>query len=156
MVTKRYLFALDLDKAIERVVKNCTSCAALSPTPQARIEQSSCEPPDAVGISFAADILKRSRQLMLVLRDSVTSYTSTMVIEDERHRTLGDALVRLCIQLHPLDGPSAVIRTDTTPGFKSLVNDQLLKHHRIVLELGNPENPNKNPVAEKGCTRTKD
>ena len=149
MVTKRYLFALDMDKAIERVVKSCTSCAALSQTPLARIEQSSCDPPDAVGISFAADVLKRSRQLILVLRESVTSYTSTMVIEDERHHTLRDALVRLCIQLRPLDGPPAVIRTDPAPGFKSLVNDQLLQHHRIVLELGNPKNPNKNPVAEK-------
>ena len=149
MVTKRYLFALDMDKAIERVVRSCTSCAALSHTPQARIEQSSCEPPDAVGNSFAADVLKRSRQLILVLRESVTSYTSTMVIEDERHHTLRDALVRLCIQLRPLDGPPAVIRTDPAPGFKSLVNDQLLQQHRIVLELGNSKNPNKNPVAEK-------
>ena len=149
MVTKRYLFALDMDKAIERVVRSCTSCAALSQTPQARIEQSSCEPPDAVVISFAADVLKRSRQLIVVLRESVTSYTSTMVIEDERHHTLRDALVRLCIQLRPLDGPPAVIRTDPAPGFKSLVNDQLLQHHRIVLELGNPKNPNKNPVAER-------
>ena len=31
----------------------------------------------------------------------------------------------------------------------SLVNDQFLQHHRIVLELGNPKNLNKNPVAEK-------
>ena len=35
------------------------------------------------------------------------------------------------------------------PGFKSLVNDQLLRHHRIVLERGNQKNPNKNPAAEK-------
>ena len=149
MDTKRYLFALDMDKAIERVVRSCTSFAALSQTPQARIKQSSCEPLDAVGISFAAEPFKRSRQLILVLRESVTSYTSTMVIEDERHHTLRDALVRLCIQLRPLDGPSAVIRTDPGPGFKSLVNDQLLQHHRIVLELGNPKNPNKNLVAER-------
>ena len=149
MATKRYLFALDMDKAIERVVNSCTSCAASSQTPLARIEQSSCEPPDVVGISFAADVLKRSRQLILVLRESVTSYTSTMVIEDERHHTLRDALLRLCIQLRPLDGPPAVIRTDPAPGFKSPVNDQLLQLHRIVLEIGNPKNPNKNPVAEK-------
>ena len=108
MVIKRYLFALDTDKAIERVVRSCTSCAALSQTPQARIEQSSCEPPDAVGISFAADVLKRSRQLILVLRESVTSYTSTMVTEAERHHTLRDVLVHLCIQLRPLDSPPSV------------------------------------------------
>jgi len=138
-----------MDKAIERVVKSCTSCAALSQTPPARIEQSSYEPPNAVGISFAADVLKRSWQLILVLRESVMSYTSTMVIKDERHHTLRDALVQLYIQLHPLDGPPAVIRTDPASGLKSLVNDQLLQHQRIVLELGNPKNPNKNPMTEK-------
>ena len=72
-----------------------------------------------------------------------------MVIEDERHHILRDALFRLCIQLRPLDGPPAVIRTDPATGFKSLVTDQLLQHHRIVLELGDPKNLNKNPVAEK-------
>ena len=115
-----------MDKDIERVVRSCT---ALSQTPQASIEQSSCEPPHAVGISFAAEVLERSRQLILVLWESVTSYTSTMVIEHERHHTLRDALVRLCIQVRPLQGPPAVIRPDPAPGFKSLVNDQLLQHH---------------------------
>ena len=47
-----------------------------------------------------------------------------------------------------LDGPPAVIRANPASGFRSLVNDQLLQHHRIVLELGNPKNLNKNPVAE--------
>lgn len=115
MVSKRYLFALDMDKTIRHVVRSCTSCAALSHTSQVRIEQSSWEPPDAVCISFAADVFKRSRLLILVLRESVTSYTATMVIEDERYHTLHDALVRLCIQLRPLDGPPAIIRTDPTP-----------------------------------------
>ena len=149
LVTKRYLFALDMDKAIDCVTKSCTRCSALSQTPQARIEQSSCEPPVAVGVSFAADVLKRSRQLILVLRECVTSYTSTLILEDERHHTLRDAIIRLCIQLRPLDGPPAIIRTDPAPGFKALVNDQLLQRHRIILEIGNPKNPNKNPVAER-------
>ena len=149
LVTKRYLFALDMDKAIDCVSKSCTCCSALSQTPQARIEQSSCEPPVAVGVSFAADVLKRSRQLIMVLRECVTSYTSTLILEDERHHTLRDAIIRLCIQLRPLDGPPAIIRTDPAPGFKALVNDQLLQRHRIILEIGNPKNPNKNPVAER-------
>ena len=56
----------------------------------------------------------------------MTSYTSTLILEDERHHTLRDAIIRLCIQLRPLDGPPAIIRTDPAPGFKALVNDQLL------------------------------
>ncbi|KAK3746301.1 hypothetical protein QZH41_004542 [Actinostola sp. cb2023] len=149
MVTKRYLFALDIDKAIDRVTLSCHPCAALRQTPRTRTEQVSSAPPDAVGVSFAADVIKRSRQLILVLRECVTSYTTTLLIENERHQTLRDGLIHLCIQMRPLDGPTAVIRTDPAPGFKALAVDQLLCHHRITLEIGNAKNCNKNPVAEK-------
>ena len=148
-VTNRYLYALDIHKAIDRVTQACHICASLRQTPKMRVEQSSCPPPDAVGVSFAADVIKRSRQLVLVLRECVTSLTATTLLEDERHNTLRDALIRLCVQLRPLDGPTAVIRTDPAPGFKALRDDQLLKHHRITLEIGDAKNRNKNPVAER-------
>ena len=148
-VTKRYLYALDIDKAIERVTQACHQCAALRQTPNMREEQSSSPPPDAVGVSFAADVIKRSRQLVLVLREYVTSFTATTLLEDEQHNTLRDALIRLCVQMRPLDGPSAVKRTDPASGFKALTEDLLLKHHRITIEIGNAKNRNKNPVAER-------
>ena len=148
-VTNRYLFALDIHKAIDRVTQACHHCASLRQTPKVRVEQSSCPPSDAVGVSFAADVIKRSRQLVLVLRECVTSFTATTPLEDERHNTLRDALIRLCVQLRPLDGPTAVIRTDPAPGFKALRDDQLLKHHRITLEIGDAKNRNKNPIAER-------
>ena len=148
-VVKRYLYALDMDKAVEQVSDRCHACAALRQTPTARIEQSTSPPPDRVGQSFAADVIKRCRQLILVLRESVTAYTVTLLLTDERHQTLRDGLIQLCIQLRPMDGPPAVIRTDPAPGFKALVDDKLLHQHRITLELGRAKNPNKNPVAEK-------
>ena len=148
-VVKRYLYALDMDKAVEQVSNRCHACAALRQTPTARIEQSTSPPPDRVGQSFAADVIKRCRQLILVLRESVTAYTVTLLLTDECHQTLRDGLIQLCIQLRPMDGPPAVIRTDPAPGFKALVDDKLLHQHRITLELGRAKNPNKNPVAEK-------
>ena len=117
-----------------------------------REEQSSSPPPDAVGVSFAADVIKHSRQLILVVRECVTSFTATTLLEDERHNTLRDALIRLCVQMRPLDGPSVVIRTDPASGFKALTDDLLLKHHRIIIEIGNAKNGNKNPVAERATT----
>lgn len=149
MVAHRYLFALDMDKAIDRVTSSCHCCAALRQTPHTLVKQSTSAPPDAVGVSFAADVIKRARQLILVLRECVTSYTTTVLLDDERHNTLREALIRLCIQIRPLDGPPAVIRTDPAPGFKALVNDKLLHRHRLTLEIGRVKNPNKNPVAEK-------
>ena len=138
-----------MDKAIARVCDGFHSCAALRQTPIARIKQSTAPLPEAVGQSYAADLIKRSRQFILVLRETVTSYTSSLLVEDERHQTLQDALIQLCIQRRPMDGPPAVIRTDPAPGFRALINDNLLHHHRITLEVGRAKNPNKNPVAEK-------
>ena len=61
------------------------------------------------------------------------------------HRTL--LVARL--EVRPMDGPPAVMRTDPAPGLKALVDDPLLKKHRITIELGQAKNPNKNPVAER-------
>lgn len=149
MVAKRYLFALDLDKAVSRVSDGCHSCAAIQRSPTARIDQSTSPPPETAGQSFAADVIKRSRQLIFVLRETVTSYTSSLFLENERHQTLRDAIIKLCVEMRPMDGPPAVIRTDPAPGFKALVNDSLLQKHRITIELGHAKNPNKNPVAER-------
>ena len=79
----------------------------------------------------------------------MTSYTSSVSLEDERHQTLRDAIVELCLEMRPMAGPPAVINTDAAPGFRALVDDPLLKKYRITIELGQPKNPNKNPVAER-------
>ena len=72
-----------------------------------------------------------------------------MLIENEKHESLRDALIRLCVELIPLDGPPAVNRTDPAPGCQALVADKLLAKQGIVLVLGRVKNTNKNPVAEK-------
>lgn len=95
-MVKRYLYALDIDKAIANISNGCHSCAALHQTPTVRVGQSSSLPPDSLGQSFAADVIKRSRQLVLVLRETVTSYTSSQLLQDERHQTLRDALTQVC------------------------------------------------------------
>jgi hypothetical protein len=79
----------------------------------------------------------------------VTSYTAACLIDSERHSSIRDALIRLCIELRPMDGPIAVVRTDPAPGFIALVSDELLKRHRICIEVGRVKNINKNPVAER-------
>ena len=44
-------------------------------------------------------------------------------IDNEKHETLRDALARLVIDLHPLDGPIALVRVDPAPGFTALKDD---------------------------------
>lgn len=148
-IVHRYFYALDMDAAIQRVSDNCHRCASLKHAPTFVQTQTSSVPPVTVGSQFAADVIKRERQLILVVRECVTSYTEAMLLEDERRDTLRDGLIRSCINLRPMDGPYAVVRTDCAPGFRALFNDEFLSRHRISVELGNAKNCNKNPVAER-------
>lgn len=81
------------------------------------VEQSSCDPPETVGSTFATDMLKCGRQFILVVRDCVSSFTSVLLIDDKRKEMLRDGIVRLCIGLHPHDGHFVVVITYPAPGF---------------------------------------
>ncbi len=59
LVSQRYFFALDLDKALDRCSQCCHLCSSLKKVPSSLVEQSTSDPPDGIGISFAADIIKR-------------------------------------------------------------------------------------------------
>ena len=152
LVMKRHFFALDVTQAISHVSDSCHVCSSLHSFPKSLVDQSSDDPPEVIGASFATDVLKQNRQLILVLRETVSSYTTACIIENEKHETLRDALARLCLELHPLDGPFAVIRVDPAPGFTALKDDAQLKQLHISLEIGRIKNPNKNPVAEKAIS----
>lgn len=113
------------------------------------ISQSSDNPPKVVGVAFAADVIKRNRQFILVLRECTTTFTASCLIQDGSHDTLLDALTRLIIGIHPLDGPRAIVRVDPAPGFVFMSSNDLLKHLNVTFEDGHVKNKNKNPVAKK-------
>ena len=156
LVMKRNFFALDMKTVIDQVTDSCHLCSSLRKFPDSLVTQTSDDPPEVIGLSFASDVLKQNRQLILVLRETVSSYTTACLVDDERHSTLRDALARLCMELHPLDGPNAVIRVDPAPGFAALKDDPTLKGLRICLEIGRTKNVNKNPVAEKAIYELRD
>ena len=146
---KRHFYALDLTKPIERTYNSCHTCLSLQKFPDSLVKQTSEDPPESIRVSFAADILKRDRQLILLLRKTVTSYTAACIVSYEKQTTLREASACLATDLHPLDGPPAVISVDPAPGFMALRNDETLKSFRLSLEIGRVKNPNKNPVVEK-------
>ncbi|XP_068703830.1 uncharacterized protein [Montipora foliosa] len=156
MVVQRQFFALDMNDAISRVTSACHTCASQRSFPSSLVHQSSEDPPEIVGISFAADVIKRHRQLILVLRECATSFTASCLVPDEKHDTLRDALTQLIVGVHPLDGPRAVIRVDPSPGSQSMANNDSLNHLNVTIEVGRVKNKNKNPVAEKAVRELED
>ena len=130
--------------------------SSLRNLPQPLLNQTTNDPPAVVGISFAADVLRRSKQFILVLRDTSISFTSACIIPDEKTATLRDNLSTLFVAFHSPDGPPATIRVDPAPGFRALKNDPALLTLGITLEIGRPKNINKNPVAEKSRKNSAD
>ena len=156
LVVKRYFFGLDMTKTIERVTSSCHACASIKKFPKALVEQSSADPPESVGISFAADVMRRSKQCIFVLRETVTSYTKAIIIDNEQRNTIREALICLSAETHPIHGPPAIIRVDPAPAFVSLRDDDSLKQANIALDIGRVKNANKNPVAEKAIAELED
>ena len=99
LVSQRYFFALDLNKALERCSQCCHLCSSLKKVPSSLVEQSTSDTPDGFGISFAADVIKRYRQLILVVRETSTSFTASCLLDDERRDSIRSGLLRL---YHPL------------------------------------------------------
>ena len=148
-VFTRYFFALDLDSTLRHLNDNCHICISTKKMDNIMPPASTSNSPPTIGLSFAADVMRRERQLVMVLRKTVTSYTKACIIENEDHSSLRDGIIQLSVGMIPLDGPSSVIRTDPAPGFRKLVGDQILADLRLSIELGLIKNVNKNPVAEK-------
>ena len=88
MACHRYFYALDMDKAIDTTTHACHTCSSLRKCPTFVAPQSTSDPPESVGTAYAADVIRRERQMIFVLRQCVTSYTMATIIEDERKESL--------------------------------------------------------------------
>ena len=145
-VLSRYFYAIALDKVIDQVTSACDTCSSLESIPAHLVEQSTTEAPSHIGTSFAADVMKRNKQLVLVVRETVSSYTVTMFVSGEGKEPLREALLVLCL---PIKTSHGKVRIDSGPGIAALVNDPVLLENGLVVEVGRVKNVNKNPVAEK-------
>ena len=83
LIAHHYLFALDMDKTINCMTSARHQCAFLQQTLHTITHHSSSDPPETV-VSFATDIIKSKRQLILLLREVVTSYIAACLLENEK------------------------------------------------------------------------
>ena len=142
----RYFFALSSTRIIEEVTNSCNTCLALKKAPRELFEQTSSDPPDHPGSSLAADVICRTGQKILVVRDTLTSYTAATFIQSEKAKEYKEAIL-ICTL--PMKSEVSSIRVDCAPGLKALAGDDGLRSVGIYLDFGRTKNVNKNPVAEK-------
>lgn len=145
----RFFFALNADDVISHVSNTCTECRALQSVPKELHQQSSSQLPATPGTDFAADVVRRAKQIIFVLRDTLSSYTIATLYTDENQDTMLEALITSVSLLRPTPQTAAIVRVDNAPGLYALRDNLVLQQHQITLDYGRVKNPNKNPVAEK-------
>ena len=148
-VFNRCYYSLKVSDCVSSVVKSCSQCQALETIPTEMIVQSSSVPATSPLLVYAADVLRRCRQFIFVLRDTFSSFTVAQIYNDENHNTLRTALIVSISSIRPNPQTSVEVRVDNAPGFKPLKSDFELAESKIVLDFGRVHNKNKNPVAEK-------
>ena len=79
---QRYFFLLDCDAVVQAITDARASCAALIKAKHLRPQFSSQDPPPHIGSCFAADVMRRCRQYVLVIRECATSYTTPPSVEE--------------------------------------------------------------------------
>ena len=146
-VFDQHFYAICSDEALKSTTKSCAHCASLAFVPAETPEYSTSEHPTSPGITFAADVMKRSGQLILVTRDYFSSYTSACILSNERHDSLRSGLIQTTANLKI--GGDATVRVDCATGLQALAGDKILQSYGLTVDLGRTKNINKNPVAEK-------
>ena len=149
-VFQRAYFALNFDKALDEVSRKCHTCVSLSNLPNKFMKQSITTLPTAIGSNFSADVVKRSNQHILFIREYVSSYSQARLIPNEQAKTIKEALIIMCHELISKNGPKATVKVDPASACRSLVGNQELQQNGIVLELGHPKFKNKIPVSDRG------
>ena len=149
-VFNRGYFSLNVADCISSVTKSCSQCQALETIPVEHHDQSSSVPATSPLYVYAADVMRRCKQFILIIRDTFSSYTSADILTDEKHGTLRAGLIIMISILRPNPQSEVEVRVDNAPGFVPLKNDSTLRSHHIRLDFGRAHNKNKNPTAEKG------
>ena len=146
----RYFYSPGWRTVINDVTEFCHQCATLKTLPKVLI-QDTTTPPANIGSNFAADVLEREGQKILVIREELSQFTRAAIIPDQKAATLRKILMSLVLDILPDSG--AEIRVDGATAFQSLqveslTDDSLLKSLGIKFVVGRLMNRNKNPVAE--------
>ena len=107
--------------------------------------------PTSIASEFAADVIERSSQKILIVKEKMSQFIRGMIIPNQTADTLRNALLSLVIDLIPESGTN--IRVDGATAFQSLereasVNGSLLNKLKIKITVGRMLNKNKNPTAE--------
>ena len=146
-VFNRYFFVLNGDFLIDDITNACTLCNSLKTIPRELVQQGTTAVPATVGNTFAADVICRERQKILVAIDLFSSFMVGCFVPNEKQESLRQGLIQLVVNYKHPDG--CEVRVDHAKGFEALKNDKVLLNLGITLDFGRVKNKNQNSCVDK-------
>ena len=144
----RQFYCIGMAKYINNVSATCDVCIRLKTLPKEASAHTTTEN-QVFGKNFSADILIEKGQNILLIREKLSQFTCTKIIENETTESIQEALIVLLVDLIPDSG--AVVQVDPGPALASLASEAgrtILDHFNIRLDVGRVNNKQKNPIAE--------
>ena len=146
-IFEKYFYGVGVANVIDDRYSQCQVCCAMKKLPNSNKHQSTTNA-SIPGTHFGCDILKRARQIIMVIRDQFSSYTTADFINDETSESLEKSLIHLVTPIRHTG--QIIIRTDQATGFQKACKSKILADLDIIIELGSSLNKNSNAVIDKG------
>ena len=145
----RYFHGFKVGDIFKEVSDECPRCDARRKIPKELRHFTSVTNPASPGTFFVSDVLRRSKQFIMVTRDAFSDFVTSSIIKSERAEDLKEGIIATTSTVRRQS--AIVVRVDSAPGFQSLTskNNDDLKKLKISLELSNPNNKNGLAIVDK-------
>ena len=147
LFTDRNMYLLQAAKIIKEAIKSCHLCLAADNLIKEPPIFSSETVPSHPGSNLVADVMKHSKQNILVAVDDATGYVLSCVVKSEQAPDLAHGLAQLVLPFRL--GPQAVVRVDRARGLAKAKSSPLLTKFNINLDLGDAKNKNSCAIVDK-------
>ena len=146
----RYFYTPGWRNIIDQLTDACHQCIALRKLPKVLIEDTHSQP-QTIASRFAADVIERESQKILIVREHISQFTRGAIIQDQTAQSLQQALISLIVDIIPDSGTE--VRVDGATAFQALERESIrpgtmLNKLKIKIVVGRLLNKNKNPNAE--------
>ena len=143
----KYFFGLGINAVLDRLYDECSLCNSMKKLPKQDNFQTTTNATQP-GTHFVADVMRRAKQKILVIRDQFSSFTLAQFIGSENHQDLESGIINLITPIRNKE--SVIIRTDQATGFQKLAKTKSLEEINIKIELSEDFNKNGTAVVDKG------
>ena len=145
----KLFFGIMVQNQLDAFYQDCYQCKVSAPLPKQCANHVTCTDAPHPGHFFHADIIRRERQKIFIIRDNFSSLTSATLVPSEQSQDLKESLISLTSPIRLAD--NITVRVDAATGFQALKLHPDISQLGIDIQVGNTHNENSNAVVDKAC-----